>query len=143
MIDLFVNEDRPVELEVMEVIQQGSGVKDVWTGEHTIATDTNDKFTLTHNCGVVPDIFIFYAKSDPARAYTCLSAIYFDKTAYSPGFNNTNLVRNSSNTLTSYYRSNNCISDLTETSVTIARYNSASFYWRAGTYGWIAVKLND
>lgn len=143
MIELEIREDAPVLLDVLEVIQQGSGVRDIWQGEHTIATDTNGQFTLTHNAGVVPDIFIFYALNDPSRAYTCLSAIYFNRMGYTAGNNNVNIVRNSGNTITPYYRADNSISNVTATSVNIRRYNSDSFYWRAGTYGWIAIKLND
>lgn len=124
-----------------------SGFSAIARGTHTIssAVSGGQTFTLNHNLGVVPDFLIFYSPSNIATTYSMLSVMrctqfgwrstsYLNKCFYHA--NSTTTVSGADAT-TSYG-----IKTMTATSATITTYSSStSYYWRAGTYNWIAIKF--
>ncbi|MGN0133626.1 MAG: hypothetical protein ACI4AO_02795 [Anaerotignum sp.] len=104
-------------------------------------------FTVEHNLGEVPDMFIIYATQNIAQTYSMLGMVRSDKMAWrGDGYLTNAWYRDSSSTIavngtactTSYG-----IKALTETQATITTHSSStSYYWRAGTYEWIAIKFS-
>lgn len=133
--------------EIQSIGGLPSGFSAIARGTHKISSDVQggSTFTLNHNLGVVPDFLIFYAPSNVATTYSMLSVMrstqfgwrstsYLNKCFYHA--NSTTTVTGADAT-TSYG-----IKTMTATSATITTYsNSTSYYWRAGTYNWIAIKF--
>lgn len=125
-----------------------TGFSVIATGTHTLnsAVAGGSTFTVSHNLGVVPDMFIFYATSNVATTYSMLMAMrspqfgwrstsYLNKCFY---HGNSTTTVTGADVTTSYG-----IKTLTATQATVTTYsNSGSYYWRAGTYKWIAIKFS-
>lgn len=125
-----------------------SGFSAIATGTHTLASNVQggQTFTMNHGLGVVPDLFMFFATSNVATTYSMLfvarsslfgyrSSSYLNKCFYHG--NSTTTVTGADAT-TSYG-----VKTLTSSQATITTYsNSTSYYWRAGTYKWIAIKFS-
>ena len=102
-------------------------------------------FSVTHNLGVVPDIFMFYSPTNIATTYSMLavfysrlfgwrSATYLNKCFY---HGNSTTTATGADVTTSYG-----VKALSTTTATITTYSSSSsYYWRAGTYNWVAIKF--
>lgn len=124
-----------------------SGFTAIATGSHTLNSNVagGSTFTVTHNLGVVPDMFLFFATSNVATTYSMLfagrssmfgyrSTSYLNKCFY---HGNSTTTVTGADVTTSYG-----IKTLSSTQATVTTYSSSgSYYWRAGTYKWIAIKF--
>lgn len=124
-----------------------SGFSKIATGTHTLSSAVagGSTFTVTHNLGVVPDLFMFFATANVATTYSMLlamrstmfgwrSSTYLNKCFY---HGNSTTTVTGADVTTSYG-----IKTVTATNATVTTYsNSGSYYWRAGTYKWIAIKF--
>lgn len=124
-----------------------SGFKAIAKGTHTLssAVTGSGTFTVTHNLGEVPDMFLFYAPQNIATTYSMLYAFRAAKFGWR-GSSYLNLMGyhgNSTTTLTcTNVTTSYGIKTLTATAATITSYNTSSSYgWRAGTYEWVAIKF--
>ena len=122
-----------------------TGFAKIATGTHTLASAVagGSTFTVTHNLGETPDLFMFFTTANIATTYSMLSIMrsslfgwrstsYLNK-AYYHG-NSTTTVTGADVT-TSYG-----IKTLNNTQAVITTYSSStSYYWRAATYKWIAI----
>lgn len=125
-----------------------SGFSAIAKGTHTLSSNVagGSTFTVTHNLGVVPDLFMFWAPSNVATTYSMLSAMrspqfgwrstsYLNKCAY---HGNSTTTVTQADVTTSYG-----IKTISATNATVTTYsNSGSYYWRAGTYNWLAIKFS-
>lgn len=124
-----------------------SGFTAIATGTHTLSSAVagGSTFTVTHNLGYTPDLFIFYATANVATTYSMLMAMrgaqlgwrsstYLNKCFY---HGNSTTTVTGADVTTSYG-----IKTLSSTTAVVTTYsNSGSYYWRAGTYKWIAIKF--
>lgn len=124
-----------------------AGFKAIATGTHTLssAVQGGQTFTVNHNLGETPDLFLFFATANIATTYSMLSVMrssmfgwrstsYLNKAFYHA--NSTTTVTGADVT-TSYG-----IKTLNSTQAVITTYSSStSYYWRAATYKWIAIKF--
>lgn len=124
-----------------------SGFKAIAMGTHTLssAVTGSGTFTVTHNLGEVPDMFLFYAPKNIATTYSMLYAFRSAKFGYRStsylnlcGYHgNSTTTVTATNVTTSYG-----IKTLTATTATVTSYSTSTSYgWRAGTYEWIAIKF--
>lgn len=125
-----------------------SGFTAIAKGTHTLgsAVTGSNTFTVTHNLGVVPDMFLFYAPSNIATTYSMMYAFRSSKFGWRSssylnlcGYHgNSTTTITATNVTTSYG-----IKTLTSTQATVTSYSTSSSYgWRAGTYEWIAIKFS-
>lgn len=125
-----------------------SGFNAIATGTHTLnsAVTGSGTFTVTHNLGVVPDMFLFYAPSNIAIAYSMLYAFRSAKFGWrsSSYLNLCGYHGNSTTTITATNVTTTYgIKTLTSTQATVTSYSTSTSYgWRAGTYEWIAIKFS-
>lgn len=124
-----------------------SGFSKIATGTHALSSAVagGSTWTLTHNLGAVPDLLIIWAPSNIATTYSMLLAMrssqfgwrstsYLNKCYY---HGNSTTTVTGADVTTSYG-----IKTMTATNATVTTYsNSGSYYWRAGTYNWLAVKF--
>lgn len=124
-----------------------SGIASIATGEYTVSSEfTTTRQTVTHNLGVVPDLVLFYYDGgNIATKYSMLFSLRSTKMGYcSSVYNLYNAYHGNSMTAVTITNSNSTtvgVSNLTETTFQIASHSS-SYYWRAGTYKWIAIKFS-
>lgn len=125
-----------------------AGFKAIATGTHTLASAVagGSTFTVNHNLGETPDMFIFFADTNVATTYSMLAVMrsamfgwrstsYLNKAFYHA--NSTTTVTGADVT-TSYG-----IKTLSATQAVITTYSSSgSYYWRARTYKWLAIKFS-
>lgn len=132
-----------------------SGFSAIATGTYTFDSDmtgnsgTSSAYqkTVTHNLGVIPDLIIFYAPNNVAQTYSHLAMIYGNTFMNWRGSTyKTNVFYHSNSTTT--VSGTSCtttygIKNVTTSTFDIKTYsNSASYFWRAGTYNWIAIKFS-
>lgn len=123
-----------------------SGISAIDFGTYTLASAVtgSSTFTVPHNLGVVPDLFLFWTPSNIGTTYSELavmrstqfgwrSASYLNKCWYHG--NSTSTVTGADST-TSYG-----IKTMTASNVTICPHTNSSYYWRAATYNYIAIKF--
>ena len=130
-----------------------SGLSKIAFGTYTFSSDmtgnsgTGSQYmkTITHNLGVVPDIILFYSPKNVAYTYSMLAMFWGSSVAWRGSSYPTNVFYhgNSTTTVTGNSASSSYgIRDVNATTFNIKTYsNSSSYYWRAGTYNWIAVKF--
>ena len=123
-----------------------SGISAIATGEYTVSTEfAITKQTVTHNLGVVPDMVLFFATENIATTYSMLFALRSTKMGYRSSAYNLFLGYHDGNatnvSMTNSNGSSYGVSSITETTFQIASHGS-SYYWRAGTYKWIAIKFS-
>lgn len=137
---------------VVNVPQGGGGLPSGFTaiakGTHTLgsAVAGGSQFTVDHNLGVVPDMFLFYATANIATTYSMLSVMRSNKF----GWRSTSYLNkcwyhgNSTTTVTGAdVTTTYGIKSLTATQAIITTYSSStSYFWRAGTYEWVAIKFS-
>lgn len=125
-----------------------SGFKAIAMGTHTLssAVTGSGTFTVTHNLGETPDMFLFYAPQNIATTYSMLYAFRSTKFGYRStsylnlcGYHgNSTTTVTATNVTTSYG-----VKTLSSTSATITSYSTSTSYgWRAGKYEWIAIKFS-
>lgn len=125
-----------------------AGFAKIATGTHTLASAVagGSTFTVNHNLGETPDMFIFFADTNVATTYSMLavmrsamfgwrSTTYLNKAFY---HGNSTTTVTGADVTTSYG-----IKTLSATQAVITTYSSSgSYYWRARTYKWLAIKFS-
>lgn len=123
-----------------------AGYSAIDLGEIKISTQfTTSRQTFNHKLGVVPDVVIVMANGNVAQTYSMLIAIGGSKVNYRGGnyLNHLAYHGNSSTTVT-WTNANSTsygVSNFTATTFQLAS-SSSSYYWRAGTYKYIALKFS-
>lgn len=122
-----------------------SGITKLDYGEITVnSAFTTTRQTFRHNLGVVPDLMIVYAPSNIATTYSMLCAMRGNMFGWrSSAYNNHMAYHGNSTTTVTWTNSNSSsygISNMTATQFQLAS-TSSSYYWRAGTYKYIAIKF--
>lgn len=136
--------------ELVVAVSGGGGIPAGYSaidlGEITISTQfTTSRQTFSHNLGVVPDVIIVMANGNVAQTYSMLMAIGGSKVNYRGGnyLNHLAYHGNSSTTVT-WTNANSTsygVSNFTATTFQLAS-SSSSYYWRTGTYKYIALKFS-
>lgn len=105
---------------------------------------TTTRNTFNHNLGVVPDLMIVWSPQNIATTYSMMCAIRGSQFGWrSSAYNNHMAYHANSTTTVTWTNSNSTtygISNMTATSFQLAS-SSSSYYWRAGTYNYIAIKF--
>lgn len=115
-------------------------------GDVVVNSDfTTSRQTFNHKLGVVPDFVMVYAPANVATTYSMLLAMRGSFLGYrSSAYNNYMAYHgNNSTTTVSLTNSNSTtygVSNLTASSFQLAS-ASSSYYWRKGTYKYIAIKF--
>lgn len=106
---------------------------------------TTTRQTFSHNLGVTPDFVMVYATSNIATTYSMLWAMRGSFLGYrSSAYNNFMCYHGNSTTTATITNSNSTtygVSAMTATTFQLAS-ASSSYYWRAGTYKYIAIKFS-
>lgn len=99
---------------------------------------------FNHSLGVTPDLMIVYTPQNVATTYSMLAAIRGNMFGWrSSAYNSHYAYHGNSTTTVTWANSNNTsygISNMTTTTFQLAS-SSTSYYWRAGTYKYIAIKF--
>lgn len=135
---------------LIRAIQAGgglpSGISAIKMGTHTVSSDAayGTAVNITHNLGVVPDLFIVYATTNTGVTYSELLMIRGTEIMYRGSSYHTLTVYrgNSTSSASATYvnSSKGGIYGLTATTATISGHQS-SYYVRSGTWKWIAIKF--
>lgn len=122
-----------------------NGIKAIAFGEITInSAFTTSPQTFSHDLGEVPDFMMVYAPSNVATTYSMLGATRGSIFNWRSGYNCNYAYHGNSTTTVTWGNSNSAtygISNMTASTFGLAS-NSASYYWRAGTYKYIAIKFD-
>lgn len=106
---------------------------------------TTTRQTYNHNLGVTPDLMIVWTPSNIATTYSMLAAIRGTQFGWrSSSYNNHMAYHGNSTTSVTWTNSSSTtygISNMTTTTFQLAS-SSTSYYWRAGTYNYIAIKFS-
>lgn len=106
---------------------------------------TTSRQTFSHSLGVVPDLMIVYTPTNIATTYSMLCAIRGNVFGWrSSAYNSHYAYHGNSTTTVTWANSNNTsygISNMTATTFQLAS-SSSSYYWRASTYKYIAIKFS-
>lgn len=124
-----------------------TGFTAIATGTHTLSEDVpgGSTFTVTHNLGQTPDLFIFYHEGNIALTATMMLAMRCNKfnwrgTSYLNicAYHTTSTASVSCSNINTSYG----IKTINTTSAVITTYNSQdTYFWRAETYKWVAIKF--
>lgn len=123
-----------------------SGISAIKMGTHTVSSDVayGTAVNITHNLGVIPDLFIVYATSNTAVTYSELFMVRGTEIMYRGSSYHTLVAyRGNSTTSASATFANSSqggIYSLTATKATMSGHQS-SYYVRSGTWKWIAIKF--
>lgn len=123
-----------------------SGISAIKMGTHTVSSDAayGTAVNISHNLGVIPDLFIVYATSNTAVTYSELMMIRGKDVMYrGTSYHSLAVYRgNSTSSASATYvnSSKGGIYGLTATTATISGHQS-SYYVRSGTWKWIAIKF--
>lgn len=122
-----------------------SGITSLDFGTIDITTAfTTTRQTFNHKLGVVPDLMIVWHEGNIATTYSMLCAIRGNDFGWrSSAYNNHYAYHGNSTTTVTWTNSNSTsygISNMTATTFQLAS-SSSSYYWRAGTYNYIAIKF--
>lgn len=105
---------------------------------------TTSRQTFNHNLGVIPDLMIVWHEGNVAQTYSMLAAIRGNDFGWrSSAYNNHYAYHGNSTTTVTWTNSNSTsygVSNMTATTFQLAS-SSSSYYWRAGTYNYIAIKF--
>ena len=130
-----------------------SGISAIAYGKHTLASDSSYStgFTVTHNLGAVPNMFLFYTSTNISKTQSMLFTIYSTINLVKAPI--LGILSSSYPTLSVYHTTSTSalvasttgaaygINSVTATTVTVKAHSLATLYWRAGTYNWIAIKF--
>lgn len=122
-----------------------TGISKIDYGTITVSAQfTTSRQTFSHKLGVVPDLMIVYAPTNVATTYSMLCAIRGDVFGWrSSVYNNHYAYHGNSTTTVTWTNSNSTtygISNMTATTFQLAS-SSSSYYWRARSYNYIAIKF--
>lgn len=123
-----------------------SGISAFDFGQINITTAfTTTRNTFTHKLGVTPDLMIVWAPANIATTYSMMAAIRGNQFGWrSSAYNNHMAYHGNSTTNITWTNSNSTsygISNMTASNFQLAS-ASSSYYWRAGTYNYIAIKFS-
>lgn len=123
-----------------------SGISALDFGKITVASDfTTSRQTFSHKLGVTPDMVMVWANGNIATTYSMLVAIRSTQMGYrSSAYNNHMAYHGNSTTTVTWTNSNSSsygVSNMTATTFQLAS-SSSSYYWRKGTYNYIAIKFS-
>lgn len=114
-------------------------------GNVVVSSDfTTTRQTFSHNLGVTPDFVMVYATANIATTYSMLYAFRAPFMAYRSGYAAYFGYHGNSTTNVTFTYSNNAnygVCNFTANTFQLAS-NSTSYYWRAGTYKYIAIKFS-
>lgn len=115
-------------------------------GKITVSTAfTTTRQTFNHKLGVIPDLMIVWAPSNIATTYSMLFAIRGTQVNWRGGNYSGHMAYHGNSTSTVTWTNANStsygISNMTATTFQLAS-ASSSYYWRAGTYNYIAIKFS-
>lgn len=105
---------------------------------------TTTRQTFSHKLGVTPDFVMVYAPANIATTYSMLYAFRASFMAYRSGYAAYFGYHGNSTTNVTFTYSNNAnygVCNFTANTFQLAS-NSTSYYWRAGTYKYIAIKFS-
>lgn len=107
------------------------------------SASTTAKFSVPHKLGEVPDFVMFYTPTNIATTYSLLFAMRGNIVNWRSGYNSYYFYHGNSTstfTMTNNNNANYGVSSFTATDFQVAS-QSTSYYWRAGTYNYIAIKF--
>lgn len=123
-----------------------SAVKAFDAGNIIVSADfTTTRQTFQHNLGVVPDLVMVFATANVATTYSMLFAIRSTLMGYRSSAYNLFMGYHGSNSTTTVTVTNSNsttygVSNMTASNFQLAS-ASSSYYWRKGTYKYIAIKF--
>lgn len=123
-----------------------SGIQALDYGTLTVSSAfTTTRQTYTHKLGVIPDFVMVYAPANVAQSYSMLMAMRGSVLGWRSSSYNSHMFYhgNNSSTTVSYTNSSSTtvgVCTLTATSFQLAS-ASSSYYWRAGSYRYLAIKF--
>lgn len=128
-----------------------AGIKALDYGTYTLDADisgsssaTTNIMQINHKLGEKPDMILFWAPENVAQTYTMLGMLWgvpWRSADYPTNvwYHSTSTTTISGTTASSTYG----IRNVTSTSFSVKTHNnSTSYFWRAGTYKWIAIKFS-
>lgn len=123
-----------------------SGISAFDFGEINVTSAfTTTRQTYNHKLGVVPDMMMVWADGNIAQTYSMLFAIRSNQMGYrSSAYNNYYGYHGNSTTTVTMTNSNSTsygISNMTASTFQLAS-SSSSYYWRTGTYKYIAIQFS-
>lgn len=122
-----------------------AGVSALDFGTITVSTDfTTSRQTFNHKLGVTPDIVMVWSPANVATTYSMLFAIRGTQLNWRGGnYSGHMAYHGNSTTSVSWTNANSTsygVSNFTATTFQLAS-SSSSYYWRKGTYNYIAIKF--
>lgn len=122
-----------------------SGISKMDFGTITVTSAfTTTRQTFNHNLGTTPDFMMVWTPSNIATTYSMLCAIRSSQFGWrSSSYNNHMAYHGNSTTNVTWTNSSSTsygVSNLTATTFQLAS-SSSSYYWRAGTYKYMAIKF--
>lgn len=122
-----------------------SGISKFDFGTITVGSDfTTTRQTFNHNLGTTPDFMMVWTPSNIATTYSMLAAIRGNQFGWrSSAYNNHMAYHGNSTTNVTWTNSNSTtygVSNMTTTTFQLAS-SSSSYYWRKGSYNYIAIKF--
>lgn len=123
-----------------------TGISKIDFGDVVVNTAfTTSRQTFQHKLGVTPDLVIVYAPSNIAQTYSMLFAMRGTPVNWRGGNYGGHMAYHGNSTSTVTWTNANSttygVSNLTSTSFQLAS-SSSSYYWRAGTYKYLAIKFS-
>lgn len=123
-----------------------SGISAVDFGNVDITSELSitTRQTFNHNLGVTPDLMIVFTTQNVEITYSMLAVIRGAMFGWRSATYNSHFAYHSNSTTTVLWSNSNSISygisNMTPTTFQLAA-SSTSFYWRVGTYKYIAIKF--
>lgn len=122
-----------------------TGISALDFGQITVASAfTTTRQTFNHKLGVTPDIVMVWSPTNIATTYSMLFAIRGNQLNWRGGNYSGHMAYHGNSTTTVTWTNANSttygVSNFTATTFQLAS-SSSSYYWRAGTYNYIAIKF--
>lgn len=123
-----------------------AGIAAIDFGDVVVDADfTTSRKTFSHKLGVVPDFVMVYAPANVAQTYSMLIAMRGSFLSWRASNYNLHIAyHGNSSTSVSWTNSSSTtygVSNLTDKTFQLAS-SSSSYYWRKGTYKYIAIKFS-
>lgn len=122
-----------------------SGISAFDFGKITVSSAfTTTRQTFSHKLGVVPDMVMVWSPANIATTYSMLFAIRGNQVNWRGGNYSGHMAYHGNSTSTVTWTNANStsygVSNMTATTFQLAS-ASSSYYWRAGTYNYMAIKF--
>lgn len=123
-----------------------TGISAIDFGNVVVSADfTTSRQTFQHKLGVTPDLVIVYSPTNIAQTYSMLWAMRGTPVNWRGGNYSGHMAYHGNSTSTVTWTNSNSasygVSNLTATTFQLAS-SSSSYYWRKGTYKYIAIKFS-